>query len=80
MQLVFLQDSRVQHNLDKPTAYDLIASHGNMEDLTFFASLIQDYERVIAHYVQSGQYTKALELLESPRRRRRRERPATMRA
>ena len=60
----FLQDSRVQDNLDKPTAYDLIASHGNMEDLTFFASLIQDYERVIAHYVQSGQYTKALELLD----------------
>jgi len=59
----FLQDGRVQDNLDKLTAYDLIASHGNVEDLTFFATLIEDYERVISHHVQSGQYKLALELL-----------------
>ena len=45
----FLQNPKVQSNLDKPTAYDLIASHGNVEDLTFFATLIEDFERVIAH-------------------------------
>lgn len=59
----FLQEDRVKENLDKPTAYDLIASHGNVEDLTFFASLIEDFERVIAHHVQSGDYIKALDLL-----------------
>lgn len=59
----FLQDPRVRANLDKPTAYDLIASHGNVEDLTFFASLIEDFERVISHHVQSAEYVTALELL-----------------
>jgi hypothetical protein len=59
----FLQDPRVGQNLDKPTAYDLIASHGNVEDLTFFASLIEDFERVISHHVQSGEYLQALDLL-----------------
>lgn len=59
----FLQDPRVQSNLDKATAYDLIASHGNVEDLTFFATLIEDFERVISHHVQSGEYTEALEKL-----------------
>lgn len=48
---------------DKPTAYDLIASHGNVEDLTFFASLIEDFERVISHHVQSAEYLLALEML-----------------
>jgi hypothetical protein len=37
----FLQLDRVQKNLDKPTAYDLIASHGNIEDLVFFAMLVE---------------------------------------
>jgi len=59
----FLQDDRVRLNLDKPTAYDLIMSHGNVEDLTFFASLIEDFERVVDHHVQSGDFVKALDLL-----------------
>jgi hypothetical protein len=57
----FLQDGRVQDNLDKLTAYDLIASHGNVEDLTFFARLTDDYEKVISHHIQTGQYKLALE-------------------
>ena len=59
----FLEDDRVRSNLDNATVYDLIASHGNVDDLTFFATLIGDYERVILHHTQIGAYTEALDVL-----------------
>ena len=63
----FLQHKVVRPNLDKPTTYDLIASHGNVEDLVFFATMTEDYERVITHHIQHGEYTQALEVLSTQR-------------
>ncbi|CAK8677916.1 unnamed protein product [Clavelina lepadiformis] len=45
------------------TIYDLLISHGDIEDYVFFAVLMQDYERVVNHHVQNEAYTAALEAL-----------------
>ncbi len=37
----FLQMERVKRSINIPTIYDLIASHGNVEDLVFFAQLVE---------------------------------------
>ncbi|KAJ3274967.1 hypothetical protein HK104_003995, partial [Borealophlyctis nickersoniae] len=49
--------------LDHVTTYNLIASHGRMEELLHYAELVGDYERVIAHWIQEHQWTKAIEVL-----------------
>ncbi|XP_077978049.1 vacuolar protein sorting-associated protein 18 homolog isoform X1 [Glandiceps talaboti] len=61
----FLAQSRVMECLhdNKATAYDLIASHGDVEDLVFFAFLMQDYERVMSHHIQHEDYKAALTVL-----------------
>ncbi|XP_065192969.1 vacuolar protein sorting-associated protein 18 homolog [Sycon ciliatum] len=61
----FLRQPRVKACLDssRNVAYELIASHGNTEDLVFFAMLMQDFERVISHYIQQQAYPAALEVL-----------------
>ena len=43
--------------------YDLIASHGDIENLIFFAVLMKDYERVISHHLRHEQYSLALDVL-----------------
>ena len=48
---------------NRSTVYDLIASHGDIEDMIFFAVLIQDFERVVSHHIQQHNYTSALELM-----------------
>jgi len=61
----FLALSRVKDCIseNRSTIYDLIASHGDIEDMIFFAVLIQDFERVISHHIQQNNYTSALELM-----------------
>eukprot|EP00042_Codosiga_hollandica_P048896 m.557714 g.557714 ORF g.557714 m.557714 type:complete len:991 (+) comp57760_c0_seq1:142-3114(+) len=56
---------RVLHNLNQQTTYELIASHGNMDDLIYFATLTKDYERVISHYISIKNYELALDVLAS---------------
>lgn len=43
--------------------YGLIASHGNMADLVFFAELMEDYEKVISHRLQRNEFNHAIEQL-----------------
>ena len=43
--------------------YELIESHGDADDLVFFAELVGDFERVVAHYLQRDQVLAALEAL-----------------
>ncbi|KAL4225031.1 Vacuolar protein sorting-associated protein 18 like protein [Mactra antiquata] len=61
----FLKQTRVKdcvvHN--KHVVYDLIASHGDVVDLVFFARLMQDYEKVVSHHIQYDNYRGALEVL-----------------
>ncbi|KAK7491492.1 hypothetical protein BaRGS_00017321 [Batillaria attramentaria] len=49
--------------LNRSVIYDLIASHGDVEDLVFFAHLMKDHERVISHHIQHENYRGALECL-----------------
>ncbi|XP_033107072.1 vacuolar protein sorting-associated protein 18 homolog [Anneissia japonica] len=64
----FLAQSRVMECLsnNKTTVYDLIASHGDIEDMVFFAMLMQDYDRVVSHHIQHGDYKSALDVLNKP--------------
>jgi len=61
----FLATSRIKDCIseNRSTIYDLIASHGDIEDMIFFAVLIQDFERVISHHIQQNNYTGALDLM-----------------
>lgn len=61
----FLASTRVKDcvNDNKSTIYDLIASHGNVEFMIYFAILMHDYEKVVSHYIQADDYRKALEYL-----------------
>jgi hypothetical protein len=61
----FLNTPRVKEcaSENRSMIYDLIASHGDVEDMIFFAVLIQDYERVISHHIQQENYRSALEVL-----------------
>jgi hypothetical protein len=44
--------------------YDLLTSHGDLDDLILFAEHVQDYERVILLYLEREDYEKALKTLE----------------
>ena len=50
----FLGQPRVKDCVsnNRSVVYDLIASHGDIEDLVFFAFLMKDFERVIGHHIQ----------------------------
>ncbi|GFR83888.1 vacuolar protein sorting-associated protein 18 homolog [Elysia marginata] len=61
----FLGQQRVRECVsnNRSVVYDLIASHGDVEDLVFFAVLMKDFERVIGHHIQHENYRGALEVL-----------------
>jgi hypothetical protein len=44
----------LQEHLHGPTTYTLISSHGRIDELLYYAMLIEDYERVISYYIQNG--------------------------
>lgn len=48
---------------NRSTIYDLLASHGNVDDMVYFSVVMQDYERVISHYCQHDDYGAALDVL-----------------
>lgn len=50
-------------NLDRATTFNLISSHGRLELLLYYATLIEDYERVISHHIQQEKYLDALDVL-----------------
>eukprot|EP00057_Strongylocentrotus_purpuratus_P024183 XP_011678657.1 PREDICTED: LOW QUALITY PROTEIN: vacuolar protein sorting-associated protein 18 homolog [Strongylocentrotus purpuratus] len=65
----FLATTRVKECLSSNvnTVYDLIASHGDVENMVYFAMLMQDYERVIRHHIQNEDYTAVLGVLRKQR-------------
>ncbi|XP_039596994.1 vacuolar protein sorting-associated protein 18 homolog [Polypterus senegalus] len=65
----FLRDSKIKECLynNRSTIYDLLASHGNVEDMVFFSVIMQDYERVISHYCQHDEYDEAIDILSKHR-------------
>ena len=48
---------------NRSLVYELIASHGDVEDMVFFAELMRDFERVITHHLQQDDYNSALQVL-----------------
>lgn len=59
---MFLRDQK--GHLDPTTTYNLLSSHGRMDELLFFAELLGDFERVITHHIQVCDYKRALETLQ----------------
>ncbi|CCI41742.1 unnamed protein product [Albugo candida] len=59
----FLQDHK-QH-LDPATTFQMIASHGRPDELVFYATLIEDYEKVVTYHIHRGDYSGAIEILRS---------------
>lgn len=53
------------NNLDTPTTYDLISSHGRVEDMLYYAQLIGDYGRILSHYVCVNDWKNVLSTLQS---------------
>ena len=41
---------------NKKTLYDLMASHGDKENLLYFTVLMKDYDEVIENNISNGQY------------------------
>lgn len=62
----FLEKPEIQSCLKEHRAsmYDLLTSHGDLDDLIFFAKHVQDYERVILIYLEREDYENALRTLE----------------
>eukprot|EP01113_Clastostelium_recurvatum_P023090 TRINITY_DN2761_c0_g1_i3.p1 TRINITY_DN2761_c0_g1~~TRINITY_DN2761_c0_g1_i3.p1 ORF type:complete len:987 (-),score=308.24 TRINITY_DN2761_c0_g1_i3:8-2968(-) len=50
-------------HIDPPTTFHIISSHGCIDELLLYAALIEDYQRVISHYIQHNEYKKALSVL-----------------
>jgi len=65
MRIILLNETHSieQANLDKRTTYNLIASHGRVDELLFYATIIGDYEKVISNWIQEKDYKKALDVL-----------------
>ncbi|KAL0440993.1 UNVERIFIED_CONTAM: Vacuolar sorting protein 18 [Sesamum radiatum] len=60
----FLSDSK--DVLDHATTMKLLESYGRVDELVYFASLKEEYEIVIHHYIQLGEAKKALRVLQKP--------------
>ncbi|KAI4341061.1 hypothetical protein MLD38_025832 [Melastoma candidum] len=60
----FLSDSK--DVLDEATTMKLLESYGRVEELVYFASLKEQHEIVVHHYIQQGEAKKALEVLQRP--------------
>lgn len=52
--------------LDEATTMKLLESYGRVEELVFFASLKEQHEIVVHHYIQQGEAKKALQVLRKP--------------
>ena len=50
-------------NLDPQTTYSLLSSHGCVEELLFYARLIEDYDRVLTHHIQREDVASAIYIL-----------------
>ena len=62
----FLNDSKVKTCLkeSKEAIYKIFSSHGNMDDLVYFAEVMKDYPQIITHYLQEQNYRKGILLIQ----------------
>ncbi|KAL6493527.1 Vacuolar protein sorting-associated protein 18 like protein [Orobanche gracilis] len=52
--------------LDEATTMKLLESYGRVDELVFFASLKEQHEIVVRHYIELGETKKALRVLQKP--------------
>lgn len=50
-------------SLHRGTTYKLISSHGRTDELLYYATLVEDYDKVIAHWIEERKWDRALEVL-----------------
>ncbi|KAF2457272.1 Pep3/Vps18/deep orange family-domain-containing protein [Lineolata rhizophorae] len=55
--------TKYKSDLDKKTTYEVISSHGREEELLFFATLVNDYNYVLAYWIQRERWLEALNIL-----------------
>jgi len=59
----FLENYKDTLIIIKEITFNIISSHGAIDELLFYANLIEDYERVISYHIQHQQYGMALNIL-----------------
>eukprot|EP00004_Rigifila_ramosa_P012935 TRINITY_DN2841_c0_g1_i5.p1 TRINITY_DN2841_c0_g1~~TRINITY_DN2841_c0_g1_i5.p1 ORF type:complete len:321 (+),score=76.13 TRINITY_DN2841_c0_g1_i5:943-1905(+) len=64
----FLSDNK--DILNPHTTFNLISSHGRMEEAVYFASVIEDYERVVSHSLHHHNWKTALDVLSRQKKSR----------
>jgi len=55
--------TKYKNDLDRKTTYDIISSHGREEELLYFASAVNDYNYVLAYWVQRERWSETLNVL-----------------
>lgn len=61
----FLEEDTVKKcvNDNQGTIYDLIAGHGDQDNLIYFSNLMKDYKKVLHFHIQNNQFKEALDTL-----------------
>ncbi|GMK58572.1 hypothetical protein CspeluHIS016_0600140 [Cutaneotrichosporon spelunceum] len=57
----FIKDYRT--NLDPRVVYELILAHGRMDLYLYYAELNKDHDRVVEHWIEEENWTKAIDVL-----------------
>ncbi|KAF2490447.1 hypothetical protein BU16DRAFT_494468 [Lophium mytilinum] len=55
--------SKYKADLDRKTVYEVISSHGREEELLYFATVVNDYNYVLAYWVQRERWQESLNVL-----------------
>ncbi|KAF1948705.1 hypothetical protein CC80DRAFT_430942 [Byssothecium circinans] len=55
--------SRYKADLDRKTVYEITSSHGREEELLYFATVVNDYNYVLAYWVQRERWQETLDVL-----------------
>ncbi|KAF2474245.1 uncharacterized protein BDR25DRAFT_332370 [Lindgomyces ingoldianus] len=55
--------TKYRTDLDRKTVYEVISSHGREEELLFFATIVNDYNYVLAYWVQRERWQESLDVL-----------------
>lgn len=55
--------TKYKADLDKKTVYEIISSHGREEELLYFATVVNDYNYVLAYWVQRERWQETLDVL-----------------
>ncbi|KAF2181872.1 hypothetical protein K469DRAFT_713475 [Zopfia rhizophila CBS 207.26] len=55
--------TKYKSDLDRKTVYEIISSHGREEELLYFATVVNDYNYVLAYWVQRERWQETLAVL-----------------